>query len=160
MQWHWGNIGSALAGLSTLVVAAAILIRGPAALKVWMERQRAEAAAAREQAENLALDRRRHLHGWSRGGIHTFGVTLVTGNDELTHAANSLAGGHPSEYVVLRVSEGEQTNLNRAHTLRQIIKNEGVISRPPTAGEREALEIGLDSMGIPQAAHRSAQPGS
>jgi len=32
MQWRWGNIGSALAGLSTLVIAVAALIRSPADL--------------------------------------------------------------------------------------------------------------------------------
>ena len=37
MQWHWGNIGSALAGVSTAISAAIVavvtLIRGPAALR-------------------------------------------------------------------------------------------------------------------------------
>ena len=32
MQWHWGNIGSAVAGLSAFVIAVAALIRSPAAL--------------------------------------------------------------------------------------------------------------------------------
>jgi hypothetical protein len=40
-----------------------------------------------------------------------------------------------------------------ARSLRQIIEAGGYISRPPTAGEREALETGLDAMGIPRAAY-------
>jgi hypothetical protein len=61
--------------------------------------------------------------------------------------------------VVMRVSEGgDGHDANRAHALRQIIEAEGYISRPPTAGEREALEAGLDVMGIPRAAYGQIRP--
>ena len=60
---HWGNIGSALAGLSTVVIAVAALIRGPGALRDWRARQRAQAEAAHEEAKTLQLDRRRGLSG-------------------------------------------------------------------------------------------------
>ncbi len=153
MQWHWGNIGSAVAGLSALVVAAAALIRGPAALSAWMAKQRAQEAAAREEEQTARLDRRRHLNGWSGHGLDTFGVALVTTDDELKQAVGELASGEPTSYVVLRVAEGEYTSENRARSLRQLIEIEGSISRPPTTGEREALEAGLDALGVQRAAH-------
>jgi hypothetical protein len=54
----------------------------------------------------------------------------------------------------MRVSEGgDGHDAGRAHSLRQIIEAEGYISRPPTSGERDALEAGLDVMGIPRAAY-------
>ena len=157
MQWHWGNIGSALAGASTVLIAVGAFIRSPAALRDWRARQRAEAEAAREQAETIRLERQRHLSGWSAHGVATFGVALITDESELSRAAHSLAGdyrGHPSPYVVLRVTEsGGAGDLNRAHDLRQVIQQEGCISRPPTAGEIEALRKGLDAMEIPRAAY-------
>jgi hypothetical protein len=33
MEWHWGNIGSMLQGLSVVVIAIAALVRSPAALR-------------------------------------------------------------------------------------------------------------------------------
>ena len=59
----------------------------------------------------------------------------------------------------MRVSEGgDGHDASRAHSLRQIIEVEGYISRPPTAGEREALEAGLDVMGIPWATYGQIRP--
>ena len=63
-----------------------------------------------------------------------------------------------SSPVVLRVSESSYDNSNRGLSLRQLIERQGVISRPPTTGEREALETGLDTMGIPRAAYGRAKP--
>lgn len=153
MQWHWGNIGSAAAGLSTLLVAARLLWSAPDWYRTWKERQQAERDLAREQAEQIQLDRHRHVHGWSGHGIDTFGVELVTSAEELAQAAEELAVGLPSDYVVFRVAETEHGNANRAASLRHIVDSEGYISRPPTAAEREAVEIGLGAMGIPQAAY-------
>jgi hypothetical protein len=158
MEWHWGNIGSFLAGLSTVAIAVAALRQGPAAVRAWIDRQRAQAEASREEAQTIRLERQRYLSGWSGHGIDTFGVTLVADDDEREQAARSLAGGHPSPYVILRVSEGGQGDLNRAWSLRQIIEREGYISRPPTTGEREALEKGLDAMGIPRAGYGQIHP--
>ncbi len=148
---HWGNIGSFLAGLSTVAIAIAALIRGPAALRDWQARQRALAEAAHEEAETTRLDRRRGLSGWSSTGIETYGVVLVIEDAELTRAASELASGHPTAYVTLRVSESSLDNSDRAHSLRQLIEHQGLISRQPTTGEREALETGLDAMGVPVA---------
>lgn len=145
---HWGNIGSFLAGLSTVAIAIAALLRGPAALRDWQARQRALAEAAHKEAETTRLDRRRRLSGWSSTGVETYGVTLVTEDDELTRAASELASGRPTDYVTLRVSDSD-----RGNSLRQLIGHQGLISRPPTTGEREALESGLDAMGIPAAAY-------
>jgi hypothetical protein len=155
---HWGNIGSAIAGLSALAIAIGALIRSPAALRDWRARQRAEAEAAREQTETARLERRRGLSGWSEHGVGTWGVTLVTDEEELIRGARSLVGGHPSEYVVLRVSEGS-SNYNRANDLRHLIEHQGFISRPPSTGELEAVVTGLEAMGIPHAAVARSQAG-
>lgn len=166
MQWHWGNIGSFLAGLAGLIAALfavyGVIRYGPAWLRDSRARQQAQAAAARaqealavEQAEQIRLGRHRHLHGWSPHGIHTYGVALVTSPREMATAGKELAAGGPADYVILRVAESPEKhgNANRAHSLRQIIETEGYISRPPAVGEREALENGLDGMGIPRAGY-------
>src|SRR5580658_836143 len=100
MQWHWGNIGSMLAGLSTIIIAVAALIRSPGVLRDWRARQGAE--ADRAQAEGVALDRRRTLLGWSPHGVETYTVALVTGTEEMKRAVAELAGGGPTSYVILR----------------------------------------------------------
>ncbi len=151
MQWHWGNIGSAAAGLATLIVALRLLWSAPDWYRTWKERQNAERDLAREQTNVIELERRRGLYGWS-GQVETYGVTLVTEADELSQAASELAGGQASDYVVLRVSESSFGNSNRANSLRQLIEYQGLISRPPTTGEREALEKGLGELGIMSAA--------
>ena len=168
MQWHWGNIGSAAAGLAPFIAAVFAITyaitkrQGPAWLHAVREREHAQADAAREQvclaheqAEQIRLDRRCSLQGWSRGGVNTYAVALVASAEEMTRARDELAAGGPCDYVILRVAEsGEKYgNVNRARDLRQIIETEGLISRAPTAGEREALEAGLAAMGISQAAY-------
>jgi hypothetical protein len=161
MQWHWGNIGSASAGIAALIATVAavygVIRYGPAWLRDSRARQQAQAAAAREQenlareqAEQIRLDRRRRLSGWSPGGVETYTVALVTPAEEMTQACDELTVGGPSDYVILRVAESDEKygNVNRAHSLRQLVETEGYISRPPSAGEREALETGLTAMGI------------
>jgi hypothetical protein len=81
------------------------------------------------------------LDGWSPHGVAVYGVQLVDNPDELQRVAEELTSGVPSEYVVLRVSESE-TNVNRARSLRNLIKTEGYVSRAPSSGEIEALEVG------------------
>ena len=158
VQWHWGNIGSAAAGLAALIATVAavygVIRYGPAWLRDSRERQQAQAAAAREQEalareqqEQLRLDRHRHLYGWSRHGVNTYGVVLVTAAEEMDRARDELTGGGPSAYLVLRVSEGPG-DVNRALSLRQLAETEGALSRPPTAGELEALEAGLAALGF------------
>jgi hypothetical protein len=155
MQWHWGNIGSAAAGLATLIVALRLLWSAPDWYRTWKERQNAERDLAREQTKNIELERRRELYGWS-DQVETYGVTLVTDVKELAKAADELAAGHGSDYVVLRVSESSYDNMNRANSLRQLIE-QGLISRPPTQGEREAVEKGLAELGIMSAAVARAE---
>jgi hypothetical protein len=67
MQWHWGNIGSAVAGAAALAIAISALIRGPGALRDWIARQRTQAEAAHEEAETIRLDRHRGL-SWLPAG--------------------------------------------------------------------------------------------
>jgi len=151
MQWHWGNIGSFLAGLSTVVIAIAALKQGPAAVRAWIDRTRAQADAAREEAETLQLERRRGLSGWNIHGLETYGVTLVTEPAELSQAAAELAAGKATAYSVVRVSESDYDNTGRGYSLRQLVQREGYLSRPPSPGEVEALVTGLDALGIQHA---------
>lgn len=154
MQWHWGNIGSMLAGLSTIVIAVGALIRGPAVVRSWLDRQAADAEEARARAEALRadaeerrLERRRTLLGWSPHGVETYTVALVTDPAEMDRAKAELTGGGPTGYVVLRVDEGEGT-VNRGVSLRMLIEGQRFLCRPPTAGEREALEKGFEALGV------------
>lgn len=159
---HWGNIGSAAAGLAALIAAVFAVVyalvkkQGPAWLQAVRDRERAQADAARaqeglahEQAEQIRLARRRGLYGWS-DNIETYTVALVTEPAELEQAARELARGGASDYMVVRVAESNEPygNTGRAHSLRQMVGQEGLISKPPSVGEREALERGLAEMGI------------
>jgi hypothetical protein len=155
MQWHWGNIGSMLAGLSTIVIAVGALIRGPAIVRSWLDRQAAEADESRARAEALRadaeerrLERRRTLLGWSPGSVETYTVALVTDPAEMDRAKAELTGGGPTGYVVLRVDEGEYTSPNRGRSLRMLIEEQLLLCRPPIAAEREALEAGIEALGI------------
>jgi hypothetical protein len=157
MQWHWGNIGSAAAGLATLIVTLRLLWSAPDWYRTWKERQNAERDLAVEQTKAIELERRRGLYGWS-DNIETYRVALVTDAHELDQAAQELARGGVSDYVVMRVAESDQPygNVNRADSLRQLV-GQGLISRPPSAGEREALEKGLAGLGITSAAESRRQ---
>jgi hypothetical protein len=153
MQWHWGNIGSMLAGLSTIIIAVAALIRS-GVLRDWRARQGAEADAARAraeadraQAEAVALDRRRTLLGWSPHGVETYTVALVTGTEEMERAVAEVTGSGPTSYVILRVDEGEYGSANRGNDLRRLIDEQHFLCRPPTVAEREALEKGRGMLG-------------
>lgn len=152
MQWHWGNIGSFLAGLSTVVIAFAAVRQGPAAVRAWVESKRAQAERDLAEAETIRSERRSRLQGWSVHGVNSYQVALVTVPDEMDLARDQLASGEPSEYVVLRVTgAGDGGNANLALALRQLISEDGCIARPPDAGETEALRAGLDKLGIARA---------
>ena len=154
---HWGNVGSAAAGLAALIaavfaVAYAITKRqGPAWLQAVREREHAQAEQAREQAElareqsaQIRLDRRRRLQGWSRGGVASYTVELVTSAEEMNEARDQLVAGNvPCDYVILRVAESTERygNANRAHDLRQLVETEKCVSRAPTAGERATIGV-------------------
>lgn len=156
MQWHWGNIGSMLAGLSTIIIALAALRQGPAAVRAWLDRQAADAEEARARAESLRedaderrLERRRTLLGWSPNGVETYTVALVTDPDEMDRARAELTSGSATGYVVLRVDEGEgEGATERGRTLRMMIEEQRYLCRPPTAAEREALEAGFKALGV------------
>ncbi len=142
----WGNVGSLLGGLATVVLAIAAIIGGTAGLGDWRERQREQAELARQEAETIRLDRQRVLNGWTQTGVEVYGVTLVTEPAELTRASEQLAEGGPSDYVVLRVNENPAGNVNRAHNLRQLIASTGLLARAPNRGEYEALELGRQTL--------------
>jgi len=59
MQWHYGNIGSALQGVAVIAIAVGALIKGPAALRAWIDQRHAESEEARERAETVRLRGRR-----------------------------------------------------------------------------------------------------
>lgn len=160
MQWHWGNVGSMLAGLSTIVIAAGALIRGPAVIRSWLDRQAADAEEACARAEELhadaeerRLERRRTLLGWSPGGVETYGVALVTDPEELQQAAAELSGDGPSAYAVIRIAEGGGADVNRGTELRRLVGEQGLLCRAPTVAEREAVEKGFEVLGVSPAMH-------
>jgi len=168
MQWHWGNIGSMLAGLSAIVIAVGALIRGPAVVRSWLDRQAADAEEARARAEALRadaeerrLERRRTLLGWSPHGVEAYAVALVTDPAEMDRAKDELTAGRPTGYVVLQVDEGEGS-VNRGRSLRMLVEEQGYLGRPPTVAEREALEKGIETLDVQGAAWppRDSFPGS
>jgi hypothetical protein len=138
---HWGNLGSFIGGGAALLLAVVAIVTGTAGLKDWRAHQRQQQELAKEQTKNILLNRRRVLQGWSPHGVATYGVQLVTDSDEMKNAVEQLIAREPSEYVVLRVAESG-SNVNRAYDLRNLIETGGYLSRPPSAGEREALEVG------------------
>lgn len=147
-----------LAGLSTIAIAAGALIRGPAVVRSWLDRQaadadeaRARAEALRGEAEERRLERRRTLLGWSRGDVETYTTALVTDPAEVEQAARELAAGGTSSYVVLRIDEGEGS-VNRRNDLSRLIDDQHYLCRPPTVAEREALEKGFEVLGVQVAA--------
>src|SRR5262249_32046236 len=98
MQWHWGNIGSALQGFALVGVAIGALIHGPAWVRARIDLRRAEAEAARaqaevfrEQAETERLTRRARLSGWSGHGVNSFSVELVKDPAEIDRARDELS---------------------------------------------------------------------
>ena len=86
-------------------------------------------------------------------GVNTYDVSLITNPGELAEAAEEQARGLPSVYVTIRASS---TSL--ANAMQQTIEREGYLSRPPTPGELEAVEKGLDAMGIDRAHYGQVTP--
>lgn len=151
---HYGNIGAFLGGISAVIVAVAALIRSPAALRAWIERQQADRDLATEQAKTIQLERRRYLDGWSQHGINSFEVAAVTDQGDIAEAGDDLLRGIRGPWVLLRIAEGDNDhNANRAGDLVRLVEREGCLARPPSAGELEALDAGLEAMGIPRAPH-------
>jgi hypothetical protein len=106
VQWHWGNIGSAAAGLavalSALFAAGYALItgQGPKWISEARARARDQAEAARsaaalsdEQRRHIQMDRERVLYGWGGAGSagEVYGVALVTDPAEMDTARSDLA---------------------------------------------------------------------
>jgi hypothetical protein len=71
--------------------------------------------------------------------MNVYGVELVTDRAEMQRAVTELAVGEPSTFVIFRLAE-PGLNFNRAADLRDLINVEGYLTRPPTDGEREALD--------------------
>jgi hypothetical protein len=146
-QWHWGNIGSAAAGLAVFGSAAfgiawALITRqGPAWIQDTRDRVRAHADHARaqtaladEERKQIELDRQRVLYGWGGAGSagEVYRVALVTDPAEMDTARKELGTPQtPSRYVILRVDEHPDPlgNVNRADSLRQLIDSSGYLSR-------------------------------
>jgi hypothetical protein len=93
-------------------------------------------------------------------GVNTYEVSLVTSAAEFEQVLRGLKADLPANYVVLRVStgRGQFNDVNLANSLRRLVEVEGTIARPPSTGELEALERGLDAMGIPRAAYGQVRP--
>ncbi|MFC7762747.1 hypothetical protein ACFQY4_35385 [Catellatospora bangladeshensis] len=139
-----GDIGSFVSGLAAVVLAIAAIIGGSAGLGDWRAKQRAQRDVAAEEANNLRLNRMRLNHGWSPHGVDSFGVTLVTDPAEFAVAQKELTSGGPTEYVVMRVTSGG----NGGDRLRRLIQRDGFVARVPNDGEIEAVEAGLEVLGV------------
>ena len=159
----WANLGTALGGIATVVLAVAAIIGGGAGLSDWRAKQKAQKALADEETYNIRLDRQRLMNGWTEGMINVYGVELVTTPEAMSEAKEQLLRGRGSEYVILRVNEGSGSNTTRAHQLRELI-GEGHIARPPTRGELDALRRGLTFQHLggawraPTASERTSPP--
>ncbi len=141
----WGNIGSLIAGCAAVLLAIVAISTGTAGLSDWRDKQQAQKALADEEKLSIRLDRQRVLNGWSPHGLPVYGVELVTEPAEMTQAQDELTSGHPTRYVILRVSEGG-SDENRANQLRQLVDTTGFLTRPPERGEYEAIEAGRQAL--------------
>lgn len=157
---HYGNIGSFLQGIAVILIAIGALIKGPAVVRAWIDRQKADADEARARAQamraeatEIALDRRRTLSGWSPHGVAVYTTALAADQVEMEQAVRELTGGGPTAYVILRVDEGEGS-ANRGLDLRRQVDQDHYVARPPTVAEREALETGLGVLDVPSGYRR------
>jgi hypothetical protein len=150
---HYGNIGAFLGGISALIIAVAALIRSPAALRAWIGAQNAKRELAEDELAAAQRERRRNLDGWSMGTVNSFRVVPATDQADVAEACDALLSGSRSPCVVLRIAESDDDDRNagRAAELVRLVEREGFIARRPDAGEREALEAGLVTLGIPRA---------
>lgn len=139
-----GDIGSFVSGLAAVVLAIAAIIGGSAGLGDWRAKQRAQRDVAAEEATNLRLNRMRHNHGWSPHGVDSYRVELVTDPGEFALAQKELTSGGPTEYLVIRVTSG----ADGGNRLRHLIRRDGFVARVPNHGEIEAVEAGLEVLGI------------
>jgi hypothetical protein len=140
---EWGNFGSTVGGIATLLLAAIAVIAGRGGWGDWREKQRQEARLAEEEAEGLRLERQSRVQGWTPGMANSYAVRLVTEPAEIAQAAQALTDEGDSEFVLVRVDGG------RAWQLRQLVVNQGILARAPEAGEFEAIERGMQELGIP-----------
>lgn len=150
-----GNLGDFVSGVGAIILTAAALWGGGAALQDVRARLKQQRELAAEQREQIRLDRRRVLNGWTRGGNQVYGVQLVDQPEELNKAVKELAAGEASDYVVFRVNETTFGNANRAHNLRQLVASAGYIAEAPSAGEYEALEAGRKLLDLPNPGYSS-----
>ncbi|WP_328342147.1 hypothetical protein [Micromonospora sp. NBC_00421] len=139
-----GSLGDAVSGLIAVVLGVIALLGSRSAWADWRARQQAEKEHAEEQTKELRLNRERTMRGWMHGGTQVYGVQLVTEPAELSQAVDELKDGGPSDYVLLRVSESETGNVNRAYSLRQMVVSQGYIAQAPSTAEYEALQRGRE----------------
>lgn len=131
----WSSLGGAVGGIATAFLAVLAYIGGKAGLDDFRAKQRAQTDLANEQAYNMRLDRQRQLHGWTMGMVNVYEVELVTDRSEMERARDELLAKRGSEYAILRVKD----SAHLAYQVRELIKH-GYIARPPSSGERDALE--------------------
>ncbi|MET8148010.1 hypothetical protein ACIBSW_13845 [Actinoplanes sp. NPDC049668] len=142
----FADLGDAVSGLCGVVLALAAIIGGSAGLGDWRARQRAEKELAKEQANEIRLNRQRVLQGWRPHGVHVYGVEVVDAPAAVAKAVEELSAGGPSDYVLLRVNETADGNANRAYSLRQLVQAQHYLAQAPSSGEYEALLKGRDRL--------------
>ena len=84
-----GQLGSLIGGISAALLALAAIIGGSAGLSDWRAKQQEQRALAREEAENLRLDRQRILYGWSQQGLPVYGWIWSPSQPSLSRPALS-----------------------------------------------------------------------
>jgi len=137
LMWTWAfwvDLGTAVGGIATAVLAVFAVTGGSAGLKDWREKVRSQKAVADEEAYDLRLQRQRLMQGWTSGMVNVYAVEPVTDRAEMDRARDELQANEGSEYAILRVKDG----INRAHFFREQIK-QGSVARPPTVAELDAL---------------------
>ena len=65
-----------MSGLAAVVLALAAIIGGSAGLGDWRAKQRAQRDLANEEANSIRISRQRLIHGWSPGGVDSFGIRV------------------------------------------------------------------------------------
>jgi len=139
-----GDVGSLVGGLAAAVLVILAIVGVGAGFGDWRQKQQALRDVAIEEANTIRLSRQSRNSGWSPHGVDSFGVVLVTEPAEFAQAQEELAAGGPTNYVVMHVT----SSANGGERLRDIVRRDGFVARIPNEGEVEAIEVGLEALGI------------
>jgi hypothetical protein len=97
----WVDLGTAVGGIATAVLAVFAITGGSAGLKDWREKVRAQKALTDEETYNFRLERQRLMQGWAAGMVNVYSVELVTDRAEMDRARDELVANEGTEYAIL-----------------------------------------------------------